>query len=133
MVDTPWEAKNVAPPVVSDPNNDVLRASIVAEKTMSLGVLLMLRDIIMEVQMSIDPFYLTRVPFLTRLDEVTWGEVLVRVTLGIAKWVDLYCVLLAFSSAGTIWLAFVDPDKVRKLRPIFGSVSDAYTIRGFWG
>ena len=133
MVDTPWEAKNVPPPAVSDPDDNVLRASIVTQKTLNLGALLILREIIMEVQMSIDPLYIAHVSFLTRLNEVTRGEVLVRVILGIGKWVDLYCVLQAISSTGTILLAFLNPDKVRKLRPMFGSVSEAYTIRGFWG
>lgn len=135
MIDTPWEAKNVPPPAASDPNNDVLRASTVAQKTLSLAASLVLREITMEAQMSIDPFYTApaRVSFLTRLNEVTRGEVLVRVVLGIGQWIDAYCVLQALLSTGTILLVLLNPDKVRTLRPLFGPISEAYSLRGFWG
>ena len=135
MVDTPWEAKNVAPFSTHYPNYVPSRASIVTQRFLIMLPSLVVREIIMEVQMSIDPSYVaqSRVPFLTRLTEVSREEMAVRLILGVGSWVSLLCMIHITLGIGTILLAFLKPHELQKLRPLFGSVSEAYTLRGFWG
>ena len=135
MVDTPWEAKNVAPFSTRDPIYVPSRASIVTQRLLIMLPSLVVREIFMEVQMSIDPYYFapSRVSFLTRLNEVSREEVAVRVTLGIGSWVYILCMIHIMLGVGSIISACMKPDEVRTLRPTFGSVSDAYTLGGFWG
>lgn len=134
MVDTPSEVKNVAP-FSNDPNYVPSRASFVVQRTLSSLVLLVLVNVIMEVQMNIDPFYIapSRVPLLTRLTEVTREELVVRLVLGIGKWAHNYCMVRITLDVPTIPFALVNPGEVRKMRPLFGSLSEACTVRGFWG
>lgn len=135
MVDTPWQAKYVAPFSTRDPSYVPSRASIVTQRFLIMLPSLVVRETIMEVQMSIDPSYVvrSRVPFLTRLNEVSREEVAVRIILGVGSWVSLLCMIHITFGIGTIVSAFVKTHELQKLRPPFGSVSEAYTIRGFWG
>ena len=135
MVCTPWEAKNVPPFSASDAKYVPSRVSIIARETRNLIASILFREVTMEVQMSVDPvcYAQSRVPFLTRLDEVTHGEVLVRSMVAILSWIYLYWALQMIFSVRTILLAIVKPGEMRKLRPLFGSLVDAYTLRGFWG
>lgn len=135
MVDTPWEAKNVAPFSTLDPSYVPSRASIVTQRLLITLASLVVRDMVMKVQMSIDPYYFapSRVSFLTRLNEVSREEVAVRVIVGICSWVYIFCMAHIMLGIGAIVSACLKPNEIRKLRPAFGSVSDAYTLRGFWG
>ena len=134
MVGTPWEAKNVAPFSSSDPNYVPSRALIIRRKLSIILAPLVIRGIFKEVQMSVDPFYIaqSRVPFLTRLGEISREELLVRLILGVGKWIYEYCTLQLLGVI-SILLAFLKPDELHKLRPLYGSLSDAYNLRGFWG
>lgn len=119
MVGTPWEAKNVAPFSSSDPNYVPSRASIVRRKLLIILASLVFREIFMEVQMGIDPSYViqSRIPFLIRLGEVSREEVMVRLILGVGRWVYEYC-MLQILGIFSILLAFVKPDELHKLRPL---------------
>ena len=135
MINTPWEAKNVAPFSTRDPSYVPSRASIVTQRFLIMLPSLVVREIIMEVQMSIDPYYVarSRVPFLTRLNEISREEMAVRLIIGVGSWVYLLCMIHIALGIGSILLAFLKPLELPKLRPWFGSVSEAYTLRGFWG
>lgn len=135
MVDTPWEAKNVAPFSTSEPNYVPTRARIIVQQLWNISTSLVLREIVMEVEMSMYPSYTarSRVPILTRLDEVSREEVMVRLILGIGYWLFSYCTVQIVLGTIAVLFALSKPGKVRELRPMFGSLSEAYTVRGFWG
>ncbi|KAM0794859.1 membrane bound O-acyl transferase family-domain-containing protein [Usnea florida] len=135
MIDTPWEAQNVAPFAPHNPDYIPSRPSIVARRTLIILASLILRAMNLKVVLSIDPSYYapSREPFLTRLTMVTREEMAVRLTLAAAYWVDLYCMLQVMVGASSIVAAFVKPGETSKLRPWFGSLAHAYTVRGFWG
>lgn len=135
MVDTPWEAKNIAPFSTSDPKYVPSHASIVTQRLLIMLPSLVVQEIITEMQMSIDPSYVaqSRVPFLARLNEVSREEVAVRLIIGIGSWISLLCMIHITLGIGTVVLAYLKPNELRKLRPLFGSPSEAYTVRGFWG
>ena len=135
MVDTPWEAKNVAPFSASDPSYVPSFASMIARRILVICAVLVVRETVMEVEASMDPSYLTQshVAFLTRLNEVTPKEVLVRLTVGVGTWSHSYCSQQILYNMGMITLACLKPQELRKLRPPFGPLSEAYTVRGYWG
>ena len=135
MIDTAWEAKNVAPFSASDADYVPSRAATVARGIGTMVASLAVREVTMEAQMSVDPGCIaqSRVRFLTRLDEVSRDEVLVRAVVVTLSWLNLYCVLQIIFSMRVIFMAALKLGEVRKLRPLFGSLSDAYTLRGFWG
>ena len=135
MVGTPWEAKNVAPFSPRDPDYVPTRACIIVQNLWIIATSLLLREIFMEVEMSIDPFYTARArePFLTRLGEVSREEVMARVVLAIAFWVLSYCGVQILVGTMTLLSALNKSSEIRELRPLFGSLSEAYTVRGYWG
>lgn len=102
--------KNVASLPVSEPNSVPSHASIVAQKLLKLSAPLVLREINTEAKTSINQFYTapSRVPFPTRLNEVTRKDVPVRSTPRIGKWVAAYCILQALLSTGTIVSVFYE-------------------------
>lgn len=73
MVVMPWAAKNIAPFSTRDPCYIPSRASIVKERFLIMLLSLLVREIIVEVQMSMDPHYFAppRVSFLTRLNDAS--------------------------------------------------------------
>ena len=135
MIDTPWEARGIAPFAPHDPNYIPSRRSIIARRTLVIIASLIVRAMNLKVLLSIDPSYYapSREPFLTRLTAVTREEIAMRLILAVGFWVDLYCILQVIFGASTVVLAIVKPDELSKLRPWFGSLAHAYTIRGFWG
>ena len=135
MIDTPWQAQGIAPFAPHDPDYIPSRRSIVARRTLVMIASLVLRAVNLKMLLSIDPscYAPSREPFLTRLATVTREEIAIRLILTVGYWVDLYCILQVIFGLSTVVLAFVKPDELSKLRPWFGSLAHAYTIRGFWG
>ena len=73
------------------------------------------------------------IPFFTRLHQVTVEEIVTRFFLSITFWVFLYCMLNCTSSAIFGFCVASGLSEVRVCRPLMGSFSEVYTIRGLWG
>ncbi|KAM0794047.1 hypothetical protein BDR22DRAFT_49050 [Usnea florida] len=73
------------------------------------------------------------VKLLTRLQEVDKEEILTRVSISVGIWVGGYFIIqIVYGLPGFIAVAcgLTSPASVR---PVFGSIKNAYSIRGFWG
>lgn len=51
----------------------------------------------------------------------------------IGFWVRLYCVIEGSNAVASAIAVSLGLSKARDWRPIFGSLSEAYTLRNFWG
>ncbi|KUJ07021.1 uncharacterized protein LY89DRAFT_632023 [Mollisia scopiformis] len=79
----------------------------------------------------------SKVPFLLRIfsgeEAVTGEDVLVRIASSIGFWISLYCMISGMALFLGVVCVGLGVSEVKEWRPIMGSLSSAYTIRGFWG
>ena len=75
----------------------------------------------------------SHIRLLTRYGDVSGEEILTRVRVSIGYWVAQYCFLQLFYSLAAFVAVSLDPASLPSWRPLFGSLADATTVRGFWG
>lgn len=75
----------------------------------------------------------SKVPFLTRLNEVTIEEMWTRFVVALSSWMMFYFLLQVLFSVPAAIAVSLKPSSVAEWRPMFGPVSEIYTMRGFWG
>lgn len=73
------------------------------------------------------------IPILTRLDEVTVEEIITRIATTLFFWIAGYLIVQAYFSFWAFLVVAFGFDRPEWWRPMFGSLSECYTIRGFWG
>ena len=135
-ISSPYQARNVPPYSTSDPSYIPSRRVFLLQRVATFLISYVLTDLLVRVSQSYRNhivFGKSYVPFYTRRDEVTAEEVLIRVGTTIGFWLGAYTSIQAYHSAtGLIAVAsgLLDP---ADWRPMFGSLSNAYTLRGFWG
>ena len=78
-------------------------------------------------------FALSSVPVFRRLSEISIEEVFIRTIGSFTLWVMAYSILGCLYAFAAIVAVGSGLGQVREWRPIMGSISEAYTIRGFWG
>ncbi|KAH8912352.1 hypothetical protein BR93DRAFT_922317 [Coniochaeta sp. PMI_546] len=81
---------------------------------------------------NISAFTPDKVPVFTRLGEITAEEVITRLAASIMHFVGTYCVVQSFYYATAVPCVALG-SQVRDWRPAFGSLSELYTVRKFWG
>ena len=94
-----------------------------------------LNEHVMDARLAVDHDLMlpSHVPFLTRIGEITQDEVVARLIVGVCTWTSGYCLIqILFACPALIAVCF-KPSAVALCRPAFGSIQDAYTVRGFWG
>ncbi|CEI65992.1 hypothetical protein FVEN_g4596 [Fusarium venenatum] len=70
---------------------------------------------------------------LTRLGEIDAQEALFRLFAVLGFWANTFCVIHLVNSVFSLVYLILGLYPVRMLPPVWGSLSDAYTIRRFWG
>ena len=73
------------------------------------------------------------VPFFSRLAEVTIEESVIRICTSIFFWFGFYVIIQGYHSGLAVLSVSTGLDRPELWRPFFGPLSEAYTIRGFWG
>lgn len=73
------------------------------------------------------------VPVFRRLGSITYGELKLRILSTTSFWVTLYSLLQGGQAAASAIAIGFGLSNVIDWRPAFGSLSDAYTLRNFWG
>lgn len=88
-----------------------------------------------DVQLQANQYFLTNayIPFLTRQRDISAEEIVTRMKVSMSYWVAQYCFLQFFCSIFTLIAVASNPSSLPTWRPLFGSLMDASTIRGFWG
>ena len=78
-------------------------------------------------------FASSRVPFFSRFQDVTSKEVVLRLITSFMHWlVTVYLLQAIYDGVAIIVIAF-DLGRIERWPPLFGSWTDCWSIRQFWG
>ena len=135
-IGSPYQARNVPPYSTSDPSYIPSRRVFLLQRGATFLFSYVLTDLLVLVSQSYRNHYVfadSYVPFYARLDEVTAEEVLIRVGTTIGFWFGAYTSIQAYHSATALIAVASGLMTPADWRPTFGSLSNAYTLRGFWG
>lgn len=133
---TPWEARGTPP--FPDHETTASRTRFVAQRLtqlvacwLVLGAMGLLPAT--TAQERAETFAWENVAFFARLSEITAGAVAERIVGTVLFWSATYCILQIFyCGVGVIGVATgVTP--VRDWPPLFGSVTECFSVRRFWG
>lgn len=132
---TPWEVKGLPPFSSRDPQWVPSPFTFIAWRIAILISCYILNDYVINARAALDPDLMlpSKVPFFTRIREVTREELVTRLTVGISTWVAGYCLLQVLFGIPALIAVGIKPSSVVGWHPVFGSLLDAYTMRGFWG
>lgn len=135
LIGTNYQIKNVPNYVTSNPAYTPSRAAFVLRKTFIFCICYLVLDLATASAKTDENhirYSLDKVPFFRRWGEVNREEIIRRLIEGVAFWTMTYCTLQCCLSAWeTVCVIFgSDPEY---WRPNFGPLSEAYTIRQFWG
>ena len=132
---TPREVRNVPLFSNQDPSYEPTRAVFLRNHIFLLVSCYLMLDVL---SLGADPeknqifFAPAMIPFFTRLGQVSGEELAMRIFGSLGSGLGVFCSqqgvysILALTAVG---LGLSEP---RYWRPLFGSVSDAYTLRRFW-
>ncbi|KAK3173749.1 hypothetical protein OEA41_007081 [Lepraria neglecta] len=134
-IGTSFEIKYIPPFSSSDPGYVPSPAAFIASKFMIIIACHYIVEYTMDWRVAFDKslFLPSKVPFFARLDDVTLDDVLARLIIGLTTWIYNYAILQVFFGIPAAIAVAFKPSSVGEWRPPFGSIQDAYTMRGFWG
>lgn len=138
---TPWQARGTPPAAGRAPS----RGPFLARNLLRLAVSVLAFDAVaglLEVtgvggarapgDMA-SRFAWDKVKLLTRLGDVSGEEAVARAVVTAAYWVATYSSIQAFQSFSALVCVAAGLSTVDAWPPMFGSITEAYTIRQFWG
>ena len=131
---TPWEVKGIPHFSNSDPEWVPSLTSFILWRLAIIFGCFVVHNYVVRVRMALDQDFLqpSRIPFLTRMGEVTRDELWTRMVVTISFWTTSYCILQVLFNVPAIIAVCLKPQSLRQWRPAFGSVLDAFTVRKFW-
>ncbi|KAL2070386.1 hypothetical protein VTL71DRAFT_13412 [Oculimacula yallundae] len=133
---TPHEVKNVPPFIYNDPSFVPSAAAFITRSAVTAIICYFVIDFI-ESQPpppnAAEIFSADKVSVLTRWKEITLEEVVTRIAASSGFWVIMSTTQTLFSSVVNIVSVSLGLSKVENCKALLGPMSEAYTIRGFWG
>ena len=132
---TPYEVKGVPPFSSKRPSHLPSRQEFLRKELIKFCCCYLALDILTT---GGDPgtnsqlYSLRFIPLLSRLGEVTLDQLIVRIFTTVALWISLYCMMQLMYSTIAMLAVASSIAETASWRPLFGSVSEAYTLRGFW-
>ncbi|KAM0801166.1 membrane bound O-acyl transferase family-domain-containing protein [Usnea florida] len=132
---TSWEVKDVPHFSSGDPQWIPSPIVFIVWRLAIIVSCFFLNEYVMDARLAVDHDLMlpSHIPFLTRIGEITQHEVVARLIVGVCTWTSGYCLMqILFACPALIAVCF-KPSAVALCRPAFGSIQDAYTVRGFWG
>ncbi|KAL8791593.1 MAG: hypothetical protein Q9195_005798 [Heterodermia aff. obscurata] len=143
-ISTPHQATNTPPYSTRDPTYIPTRTSFIARKLLIFAISYLSLDILAQgSQPELNPirFADAKIPLFTRLpfyqhdpsSTISAEELLLRVSTSLSAWVGSYIVIqLAYGTPQILTVALGLSSPAQE-RPLFGSIGEVYTLRGFWG
>lgn len=134
-VGTPYEVKNVPHFSSCDPNYTPSRVRFSIRN--AVGILA--SHIIIHLfrldraKVADVLFDLEKIPFLTRYDQISRDEIIFRVKSTIIFWFILYNMVYSFFGPLNLIIGASGLSEVKFCRPVLGPISEAYSVRQFWG
>jgi hypothetical protein len=135
-IGTSYEVKGVPPFSSKDPKYVPTRKRILLKSTLKFCICYLVIDIIESLPKppNATALYAAKnIPVFTRLDEISLEEIIRRMVGSAVLWVVLYCALNILQALLCIIFVGSRLDGVEQWRPLMGPLSEAYTVRGFWG
>jgi len=135
-IDTPFEVKNVPHFSKADPKYVPSRPKFMIWAILRFLACYLVLDII---ESQPPPpnvaqiFSLDSIPVFRRINEISIEEALTRTISSLIFWTMVYALLNAQHAFFAIVTVGLGLTVVKAWRPLMGSLSETYTIRGFWG
>jgi hypothetical protein len=129
-INTPFEVRNVPRFIPANRGHFVIQKALHA-----IGCMLII-DILSLLPPPPNPgllFSPSRVAFISRLSEVTHEDLLMRIGSTAIYWGSMYAILQGLYSCAAAIAVGLGFSTAREWNPLFGLVSAASTLRGFWG
>ena len=136
MIGTPWEVKGVPPFSTKDDNYVPTQTQFILQTCLRLLTAYLVLDVLTawgDPDKNPVNYSLDLVPIFRRLGEVTVEQIAIRLITTIALWTSIYCIITMLYSVVSLTAVLSGVSEVRSWPPVYGSLSKAYTIRGFWG
>ncbi len=135
-LNTPWEVNGCPPFSAKDKSCVPSRSQFLLRATAIFLACYYFMDFLIvageQNPRDINLFTPDKVPVFTRLGEITVGEVTTRLAASVMQFVGTYCVIQSlYNGAAVVCVAL--GSQAKDWRPAFGSLSELYTIRKFWG
>ena len=133
---TPREVRNVPPFSSQNPNYVPSRTVFLRRHLLSLISCYLTLDLL---GLAADPevnaifFAPSKIPFWTRLRQVSSQEIAMRVFGTLGSGLGVFCSQQGVYSLLAILFVGTGLSQPLYWRPLFGSIGDAYTVRRFWG
>ncbi|KAL2040297.1 hypothetical protein N7G274_007200 [Stereocaulon virgatum] len=135
LIGTAHMVKNVPPHCTSRASCVPSRAAFLVRKACIFGLCCLFLDLVTS---GADPrnnaclFSADKIPLFRRWRDVDAEEVLRKVLGGVTYWVSAYCMIQCFMGAWA-FVCVACGDDPKYWRPNFGSLSEGYSVRRFWG
>lgn len=132
---TKRQVKNVPHFSASDPSYVPSRATFLRQTATKIVACYLVIDLLglgNDEGMNVANFDSSKIPFLTRLNEIPLAELVTRCSATIGAGVGIYCSQDCLQSMLAFVTVALGLSKVEDWRPRFGAVGDAYSIRRFW-
>lgn len=134
--DTPYEVKGVPPFSIKAHSYVPSRGEFLRRKAIIICVCYLTLDLATsntEKEQNPRLFSAQNVPFFMRTYNLSTEGLIVRFATTLGLWVSLYCVIQLYMSTIAFVCVACGLDETKCWRPTFGSLSEAYTVRQFWG
>lgn len=137
-IGSPYQVAHTPPYSASNPSYIPSRPSFILHKISILGTCYLMLDILTQLS---DPsanstiYSDTQIPFASRLwhGQMTIPEMRIRTATSIGFWFACYLLAQSFYGAFSLLAVCAGVSRPELARPVFGSIGEAYTLRGFWG
>lgn len=133
---TKWPVKNIPPFSQKDPGYVPGRHEFLRGMIIKWSAYVLILDLVSLVSNNGDntfTFSSARIPFFTRLADVSGEEIQTRIISVIGYWTIQYIVIEVLSGTLAIAAVALGITAVNVWPPVFGSLGDCYSLRQFWG
>ena len=134
---TPWEVKHVPEFFPDGPNMVPTRRAYLIRMIRRCLLSLLVVDVISymgrDASMNSINFAPNRVPFFTRFGDVHAEEVMLRLISSTLHWVTIVHLLQAMYDTSAILVIGLGLGRIERWPPLFGSWTECWSIRQFWG
>lgn len=132
---TKRQVKNVPHFSANDPSYVPSKAMFLRQTATKIVVCYLVIDLLglgNDEGMNVANFDSSKIPFLTRLNEISFAELAMRCSATVGAGMGIYCSQDCLQSMLAFVAVALGFSKVEDWRPRFGAVGDAYSIRRFW-
>ena len=135
-IGSPYQARNTPPYSYTNPSYIPSRSAFLLKRAVVLIICYLAIDLTSHLNQPVTnptTYAESRVPFLTRLQDVTIDELVKRTMTTIFYLGGTYVVVQGYYSGLAFLSVASGLDYPGLWRPFCGPITQAYTIRGFWG